>query len=207
MKSEKCKGEFRVPSPHSRKVVVMGVGNPLRGDDGAGPMVIGEAESERCKAWEEGSGMESYESPILINAEDSPEAHLEEIRRLKPDLVVIIDAVDFGGKPGEVRFFGVGSGKCEERRLSLKSFPLAPFSFFSLSTHRIPLRLLARYIREETGAEVVLLGIQPKRIGFGNRMSEEVMRSAKRVAKLVSDPDWLLGIGSTEKEGGEGATA
>lgn len=165
----------------TRKVVVLGVGNILRGDDGVGPMVV-----EKLRDWgAKGERRPSASGPwslVAVNAGEAPEAHLGEIREAKPDIVVIVDAVDFGGRPGEVallRLDGEGSSN---------------LGVAGLSTHRIPLPLLARYIKEETGAEVVLVGIQPKRIGFGEGMSEEVERAAEAVARMLEEGGPPIGV-------------
>ena len=70
------------------KVVVMGMGNPCRGDDAAGSRV-----AERiCGA----PGVH------VIDAQDVPENHLRQIVRHQPDTVVLIDAVDLHSPPGSV---------------------------------------------------------------------------------------------------------
>ena len=154
------------------RVVVLGVGNPMRGDDGVGPAVVAKCR-ELCG--------HSEGRLVLIDAGESPEAHLDEVRGLGPDVVVIVDAVDFGGRPGEVALFDlVRDGS--SRAMSLPS------------THRLPLGLLASYIRKETGAEVVLVGVQPRSIEFGEGMSEEAGRAAEAVARALVGGDLLREI-------------
>lgn len=143
------------------RVVVLGVGNALLGDDGVGPMVARMLGAGPCG------------SLVAIDAGEAPEAHLGKVREEEPDLVVIVDAVDFGGRPGEVVFLDPGEVGFSPWRL--------------LSTHKIPLGLLARYIKEEVGAEVVVIGVQPRSIGFEERMSEEVRRAAEAVAEMLRE--------------------
>jgi len=70
------------------RVVVMGMGNPCRGDDGAGSRV-----AERiCGA----PGVH------VIDAQDVPENYLHQIVRQRPDTIVLIDAADLNSAPGSV---------------------------------------------------------------------------------------------------------
>jgi hydrogenase 3 maturation protease len=69
-------------------VVVMGIGNPCRGDDAAGSLVarrISEAPGAR-----------------VIDAEDVPENYLRQVVGEEPDTVLLIDAVDLHSAPGSV---------------------------------------------------------------------------------------------------------
>jgi hydrogenase 3 maturation protease len=68
------------------KGLILGVGNPLRGDDGAGPYLV-----ERLRG--------QVATPLL-NCEEVPENFLGQIAENQPEWVLIIDAVDFGMCPG-----------------------------------------------------------------------------------------------------------
>ena len=68
------------------KVLILGVGNPLRGDDGAGPHLI-----ERLRG---------YVPATLLDCEDVPENFLGQIAENQPTSVLLIDAIDFGMTPG-----------------------------------------------------------------------------------------------------------
>ena len=80
----------------------------------------------------------------------------------------MIDAAHFEGYPGEARLV-----KPEM------------ISGISISTHNIPLSILAEIIEKTVGARVMLLAIQPRRIAFGEEMSVEVQRSARRIARML----------------------
>jgi len=138
------------------KALIMGIGNPLRGDDGAGPRLI---ESLR----------ESGSKSLLIDAGSAPERHLGEVKAAAPECVLLVDAVDFGGNPGEVRLFS---------REELGDWR-------PLSTHRLPLRLVMEYLEEETKARVLLLGIQPHLESFGQCLSVPVRQTVEALAVLL----------------------
>ena len=69
-------------------VVVVGVGNPLRGDDGAGCLVA--------------RRLRGTEGARVIEAEEVPESFVGDIAAAMPDAVVMVDAVDLGAEPGAV---------------------------------------------------------------------------------------------------------
>ena len=69
-------------------VVVMGIGNPCRGDDAAGSLVaqqISEAPGVR-----------------VIDAQDVPENYLRQVVNQRPDTIVLIDSVDLDSAPGSI---------------------------------------------------------------------------------------------------------
>ena len=68
------------------KVMILGVGNPLRGDDGVGPYLI-----EQLKG---------QVNAILLNCEEVPENFLGQIVENQPDSILIIDAINLGMSPG-----------------------------------------------------------------------------------------------------------
>ncbi|MFH1776973.1 MAG: hydrogenase 3 maturation endopeptidase HyCI [Candidatus Omnitrophota bacterium] len=69
------------------KIVIVGVGNTLRGDDGFGPMLI-----DRLKF---------NTRLVCINAGSAPENYTGKIIKENPDTILIIDAVHLGLRPGE----------------------------------------------------------------------------------------------------------
>jgi hydrogenase maturation protease len=134
--------------------VIVGIGHRWRGDDAAGPALIDRLSgrvSARC-----------------LDAGDAPERHLGAAAGAS-DTILLVDAVDFGGAPGEVAVFA-------ERDL--------PDRFGT--THDVPLRLLMGYLRAQSGAAVLLLGIQPADTAFGAPMSGPVRASVELVAEMLT---------------------
>lgn len=70
------------------KIVVVGIGNPSRGDDAAGS----------CVAQKIGGVPGVY----VIDAQDVPENHLSQIAAQRPDTIVLIDCVEMKSAPGSV---------------------------------------------------------------------------------------------------------
>jgi len=138
------------------KIVLLGVGNRIRGDDAAGPELI-----EILKKRPPDIRKEIF----LFDGEEVPENYLIPIANLKPNLVIIVDVVDFGSRPGAV-----------------KLFPIQQIPQGSVSTHRLSLRFLGSYLEKKTQAKIYLLGIQPKSIKLGEKLSLEVKKTLSDLA-------------------------
>jgi hydrogenase 3 maturation protease len=138
------------------KVVVIGVGNSLRGDDAVGCTVANQLK----------------ETPYLhvIIAEEAPENFFGPVTKLKPNTVVFIDAVDLGMQPGAIALI-------EKEQLT----------GYLPTTHRMPLSILMSLLRQETGADVFLLAVQPKCTGFGVQVSQEVELSSALLANAIEE--------------------
>lgn len=140
------------------RVVVVGIGNTLRGDDGAGSLV-----AER---------LHDKHPDVVFDAAQAPENYVAPIRRAEPDAVVLVDAADFGGRPGEVRTAAAGD-----------------VEGLMMGTHAAPLSMLMSVLAEDTGADVRLVAVQAETTELGSEMTREV---ADVVEELVSQLDELL---------------
>ena len=140
------------------RVAIAGVGDLRRGDDGAGPAVA------RLLA-EAGT-------PGVFDCGSAPEIETWRIREYAPETVVFVDAVDFGGAPGELAFLEVDQLRSE-----------------GFDAHRAPLRLTMQYLELELGVKCYLLGIQPADVRFGAPMCQEVKRTVDSVVGIMQNPD------------------
>jgi hydrogenase 3 maturation protease len=129
---------------------LVGVGNPLRGDDGVGPWIAG-----AVRAAVSGTNLR------VVDAQDVPENFVPGIARGDCRNVVFIDAVAADGPPGTV-VFG-----------PLADFPEAE----SFSTHKLALSLSRKFL-EAAGKKVFLLGIVPAALDFGEGLTAEIERTA-----------------------------
>jgi len=136
-------------------VLIVGIGNRLRGDDGVGPEII-----ERLK--------NSSPTLLLFDVGETPENYLEKIIKEKPNTIVLIDAVDLGAPPGTIKII-------EKDDIRNESF----------STHNMSLKLVVKYLQKETSADVFLLGIQPKTTEFGKGISESVRESLGKIVEVL----------------------
>ncbi len=143
------------------KVVIVGIGNTLRGDDGAGPELIEQLKNSKL------STLKSKLS--LIEVGEIPENYLGKITEHKPDTIMLVDVVDFGRSPGSVRII-------EPDALKENGF----------STHNTSIKLIIKYLRTRTKTAVFLLGIQPtKNFETGSGLSEPVKQAIRRIEKFL----------------------
>lgn len=157
------------------ETVVVGIGNPWRGDDALGCLVAGHLRG----SMEEGAAGRGAPRPRfrVVDAEEVPESHLDRIVRPAPDTVVLVDAVDLGAAPGSLAVLEVEELRGRET-----------------STHRTPLALLAHYIRQQSGADVFLLGIQPGGRELGAPPSDEGRQGARLAAEILEAAAVLAGL-------------
>lgn len=140
----------------------MGVGNPLKGDDGAGPFFIQELQKR-------GQSPKKGTVPFfLIDAGEVPENYLTPIIQAQPDIIMIVDAADFGGKPGEVGIFEVKE-----------------ISKIGMTTHALSPGVFMDYLKQQTNTDIFLLAVQPKTIEIGVDLSEEVESSIKKLIPFI----------------------
>jgi hydrogenase 3 maturation protease len=129
------------------KVLILGIGDTLRSDDGVGSLLARRLE-----------GRTPY---IVYDSNLSPENYLGKIVKDKPQIVLLVDAVDFGGRPGEFRVFESGD--------------IVSPQFFS--THNASLSLVIDYLKANLVARIILLAVQPKVLDFGESLSTEVNKT------------------------------
>ena len=137
-------------------VVIMGVGQSLRGDDAVGPRVIELLESKKMS------------DVILINAETVPENYVGKIAQYNPSHVLIVDAANFHGSPGETKL--ISKEEIGGQRIS---------------THKLPLNISIHFIEDSTNASIIVLGIQPMSIGLGDPMTEPLEAAAVSVSNTL----------------------
>jgi len=137
--------------------VLMGIGNELRGDDAIGIYV---AQKFKKKNWH------------VILAGQVPEDFTSEIKKIKPELLVIVDAALMGLKPGEFRIV-----------------PVEKIPNVAFSTHGMPLSFFITYVEDFVG-KTILIGIEPKQMEFGKGISPEVKRGADELLAILMKENW-----------------
>ena len=133
--------------------VIVGIGNTLKGDDGAGVLV--------CQLLKErGSGR-------VIEAGTVPENYIQPIINKSPEILLIVDAIDFGGAGGSIKIFGIDDIKSS-----------------AISTHSVSPRLFIDVIRQSISCEVYFVGIQPVQTTMGEEMSNEVKEAVESLVRI-----------------------
>ena len=144
------------------KLVVIGIGNILRGDDGAGPALV--------KTVQERLEKSNVRHPdlVLIDAGEAPENHLGKVVALDPDTVLLVDAADFKASPGTARLIRPDT-----------------IDLSGLSTHNASLKLSLDFLKAQSRAEIQLVGIQKKNIRLGEAISEPVRNTIRQIAESL----------------------
>ncbi|MCK5249856.1 MAG: hydrogenase maturation protease [Spirochaetaceae bacterium] len=147
-----------------RETLILGVGNPLRRDDGIGPAVIQLLEEKRV----------SYEISDDIELIDGGTDGLGLIEYLKDyKKVIIIDAVEMNLPPGTVKLFTP-----EEASISINKD--------SLSTHGFGIAELIKLAKAlDINTELIIAGVQPEDMNYGEGLSESVNSSMNVVINTV----------------------
>ncbi len=141
----------------AKRVVIAGIGNPIRMDDFVGTKIVQDLQGKVSQ------------NVQLIECETVPENYILEIETFKPTHVLLIDAALLNLASGEARLF----------------LPEQIAGFSAVSSHVLPLRVFSDYLKESTGAKVALLLIQPKNVEFGEGLSPELQVAANKVSRLM----------------------
>lgn len=140
------------------RVVLMGIGNPLRGDDAVGLAVIDHLERR------------TLEDALLLKAESVPENFTGLIREYEPTHVLMVDSAELDAPPGVARVI-----------------PADAIMESRISTHTSSLRTLITFIELTTGSKVTLIGVQPLSMEFGAGLSPVAEAASKEVADVIFD--------------------
>jgi hydrogenase 3 maturation protease len=141
----------------AERVVVAGIGNPIRSDDFVGVKIVQDLQGKVS------------EKVYLIECETVPESFLQPIVEFKPTHVLLIDAAMLGLKPGEMRLMD----------------PEQIADFPAVSTHMLPLRIFCEYLTATTKAKIALLLIEPENVEFGEGLTPDVQAAAEKTAIIL----------------------
>jgi hydrogenase 3 maturation protease len=141
----------------AERVVVAGIGNPIRRDDFVGVKIVQDLE-ERVS-----------DKVSLLECETVPESFMQEIVDIKPSHVLLIDAAILGLKPGEIRLI----------------YPEQVSDFPAITTHVLPLRIFCEYIAKMIKTKIALLLIEPENTDFGEGLTPITQDVAKKVVTVL----------------------
>lgn len=129
-----------------KSILLLGVGNRLRGDDGVGSYLI--------------KRLQKKVNIPLLDAGDVPENYIAQIESSGANLLLIVDAADFGAEPGEIALI-----------------EFADIKKLGVSTHSANLDLLFKVIPKNRRPEMLLVAIQPGPASTSMGLSEAVRNS------------------------------
>ena len=134
----------------------MGIGNPLKGDDGLGPFIINELKD-----------LEN-ENLLLIDASTAPENFTGKIIKEKPSHLIIIDATLMDEAPG-----------------CIKTFEKEDFGEVGVSTHSMSVSFLIRYLENFDVSNILFIGIEPESMDFSLELSKDVKNNSLELINIM----------------------
>jgi len=142
------------------KVVVLGVGNLLLTDEGVGVHLI-----QKLREMQLGEGIELVDGGTSI-LDFIPQA--EDVSKL-----IIVDAVKLGGKPGKTYKIYVDDSllKGAKGMISLHQLGVVETLAIAQKMGKLP--------------HTVIIGIEPKEIGYGLELSPEIEREMGKMVNLI----------------------
>lgn len=158
-----------MPEYVKKRVLILGVGNMLFGDDGFGSAAV-DYLSKNCNIPDD-----VYVMDVGIGAGDV--LFTLGLSKQKPKKIIVLDAVDVKRKPGEIF------------ELSIDDLPTNKITDFSL--HLFPSANLLKELRDQMGIDVVILACQAERIpdavspGLSDSVRRALPKAAEKALKLA----------------------
>lgn len=140
------------------KLIVLGVGNKLKSDDGVGPFIISKLKEQNIE----------NKNMMFIDAETVPENFTGKIRKENPTHLIIVDACLMDLRPGDMRIVN----KYE-------------FANIGISTHSMSLSFFVRYLEKDTEFKIIFVGIEPETMDWGEKPTPEVERAANEFIEVL----------------------
>ena len=152
------------------KTLIVGIGNTLKGDDGAGPLVCEQLTGKVCAE--------------LIDAGTVPENYIHPIIKKAPQNLLIIDAIDFGASPGTISIF-------EPEQLNSSAFSthtLSPRLFADMVCQNIKgVPQMRNRAFGGPSVDVYFVGIQPAQTQLGQSISPKVGQAVQWLVRVLTE--------------------
>ena len=147
-------------------LIVLGIGNDIRGDDGLGPYIINQMTDlkENLSLKEP----QSLENVHLLNGGSVPENFTGLIKRIDPSHIIIIDATLMNEEPGFIKIVNKED-----------------ISNVSISTHSMSLSYLVKYLEIEIDFKLIFIGIQPKDMDLTFELTDTIKNSSDTLVDLL----------------------
>lgn len=171
------------------KLVILGIGNDIRGDDGLGPYIINRLSNLKEDILKNTNVDESYlshnlkkdslsnlkelnlknfEDVLFINGASVPENFTSPIKKFSPTHILIIDASLMNKNPGDVKIIS------KENILNL-----------SVSTHSMSLNYLIKYLEKDNDFNILFIGIEPEIMDLSFNLSDSVKETCDNLITIL----------------------
>jgi len=144
----------------AKKIFVLGIGMNWKSDDRLG-VALARALAKKLPA---------HPDIRIISGGEAPENFTGVIRTFAPSHVILLDAVDHCLPPGTVFL-------ADESSIAVGD----------MTSHHLPLRLLMRFLGTSLPARVILVGVQPRNLLPGNKLSAPVKKTLPLLAEFLTE--------------------
>lgn len=144
----------------AKKIFVLGIGMNWKSDDRLG-VALARALAKKLPA---------HPDIRIISGGEAPENFTGVIRTFAPSHVILLDAVDHCLPPGTVFL-------ADESSIAVGD----------MTSHHLPLRLLMRFLGTSLPARVILVGVQPRTLLPGNKLSAPVKKTLPLLAEFLTE--------------------
>ena len=141
------------------KLIVLGVGNELKCDDGVGPYIIKKLKKDM---------VEDKDRLLLIDAQTVPENFTGKIRKENPTHLIIVDACLMGGEAGDMKVVDEND-----------------FASIGISTHSMSLSFFVKYLQQDCDFRIIFVGIEPESMDFADNPTVKVEDAANEFINIL----------------------
>ncbi len=138
----------------SGNVLIVGIGNQFKSDDGFGPALINRIQG-KVKA-------------TCLDTGLSPENYIGKIIKFRPQVILFVDVVSMDAPVATVKL--------------IDSDQIALYGF---STHNMSPKLMIENIMCQIDTKVFMLGVQPKNLEFGEKISPELNGALNSLETII----------------------
>jgi hydrogenase 3 maturation protease len=140
----------------AERVAVVGVGNTVRRDDAVGVEIVKLLQSKVSL------------NVLLIQAETTPENHIDQIVDFHPSHILILDSGLIGEKPGNAKLLAPNE--------NMKA---------AVSSHMLPLQVFCAYLEKAINVKILMLIVQPKDTEMGEGLTRELINASRKTADFL----------------------
>ena len=140
------------------KLIILGVGNELKSDDGIGPFIISRLKKENLE----------NDNLLLIDAQTVPENFTGKIRKENPTHIIIVDACLMNSNPGDMQIVDKDD-----------------FASIGISTHSMSLSFFVKYLQQDCDFRIIFVGIEPESMDYADNPTVKVEEAANEFINIL----------------------
>ncbi|WP_292808136.1 hydrogenase maturation peptidase HycI [Methanobrevibacter sp.] len=140
------------------KLIVLGVGNELKCDDGVGPYIIKKLKEEDIE----------NDKLLFIDSQTVPENFTGKIRKENPSHLIMVDACLMDEEPGEMKIVN-----------------RYDFANIGISTHSMSLSFFVKFLEKDSDIRISFVGFEPESMDYADKPTEVVEKSANDFVNIL----------------------